>query len=389
MAGTAAAPKSQDRNLGLDLIRALGVVLVMAAHYQNNYAAWFGVKGGYPCILFAGTLAFEFFFVMSGFLIGRLLMEIARIAPTWRNLGIFLVRRWLRTLPLYYAWLVVLLAVFPPQKDWWGHALMFLTMTQNLLHPMPEDYFFAVSWSLAVEEWFYLTFGAAMIIGTMLFGRRAGMWGTLALFLIGPMLLRLTVPGFSDWDTGYGKMVVFRIDEIAYGVLMAELYVRRSWVFRHPLLPFCAGALIIVYYRALIPPSAYFPFDFTAMALGSALCLPMILRIERAPRSLEFLGRRLSAQSYGLYIFHLTILVDLTQQTLLWPGHIGRWGAVALSIALPIVLSYVSFHYFESPILAKRPKQRLGAYTQPALSAHLPAPANGGDIPALRVVPTR
>ena len=117
----ASAPKKQDRNLGLDMIRALGVVLVMAAHYQNNIAYWFHIEGGYPRVLWAGTLAFEFFFVMSGFLIGRLLMDIARLAPTWQNLGIFLVRRWLRTLPLYYVWLVVLLISFRrPQASAWN-----------------------------------------------------------------------------------------------------------------------------------------------------------------------------------------------------------------------------------------------------------------------------
>lgn len=357
-AATALTPKKQDRNLGLDMIRALGVVLVMAAHYQNNIAYWFHIEGAYPRVLWAGTLAFEFFFVMSGFLIGRLLMDIARLAPTWQNLGIFLVRRWLRTLPLYYLWLVVLLICFPPPA---GHrlefALMFGTMTQNFAHAMPQDLFYAVSWSLGIEEWFYILFGSSVVICAMLFGRKAAIWLPLAAFILIPPILRLSVPAYSNWDSGYAKVVIFRLDEIAYGVLMAELYVRRSWLFRHPLPPFCVGIAMIALYRHVHP---FFPFVFTDMAAGSALCLPMVLRLERLPSVLEFLGRRISAQSYGLYIMHLTILVDFVQQTLLAHGHIGPWTAVVLAIALPFVLSYFSFRYFEAPILRMRPRQRLG-----------------------------
>jgi len=117
---------------------------------------------------------------------------------------------------------------------------------------------------------------------------------------------------------------------------------------------------MIALYRTFIPPNLFFPFAFSDMALGSALCLPMVLRLERLPRWLEFLGRRISAQSYGLYIVHLTILVDLVQQSLLGPKLIGRWSAVALAIVLPFALSYVSFRFFEAPILALRPRQRLG-----------------------------
>ena len=307
-------------------------------------------------MLFAGTLAFEFFFVMSGFLIGRLLMDIAREAPTWRNLLIFLVRRWLRTLPLYYVWLVLLLAVFPPPDHLLSHALMFATMTQNLVHPMPTDGFYAVSWSLGIEEWFYILFGSSVVICAMLFGRRVAIWGPLLVFIIVPPILRLSVPAYSEWDTGFAKMTIFRLDEIAYGVLMAELYVRRSWLFRHPLPPFCAGVTMMALYRHVHP---FFPFVFTDIAAGSALCLPMVLRLQRAPRVIEFLGRRLSQQSYGLYIMHLTILADVVQQSLLGPKLIGRWTAVGLAIVLPLALSYVSFRFFEAPILALRPRQRL------------------------------
>ena len=302
------------------MIRALAVILVLSTHWGNNMSYWFGLGAEPETMLFLGTLAFEFFFVMSGFLIGCLLLDIVRVAPTWTNLLIFLVRRWMRTLPLYYLWLILLLVVFPPAGHVAEYAWRFATITQNFIQPMPEDYFYAVSWSLGIEEWFYLLFSSSMIICAMVMPKRIAVWVPLAVFFIVPPILRLQVPGYSDWSTGLAKVVIFRLDEIAYGVLMAHLYMRRSWLFRHPVLPFCIGISMIIFHDRILPPHYFFPFIFSLMALSCSLCLPLVLRLQEAPFWFTAIVRRLSAQSYGLYIMHLTILVDVAQG--LWWRHL-------------------------------------------------------------------
>src|SRR5262249_38102384 len=134
-------------------------------------------------------------------------------------------RRWMRTIPLYVLWTIVLLIVDPP-----GSRILYveyLTFTQNLFGPM--NAWFAVSWSLSIEEWFYLLFSACLL-GTALLAPRRMALITFALFLIGPLVLRIAYGSeLSDWDGGMRKVVVYRLDAIAYGCLFA--YLVRSRMF--------------------------------------------------------------------------------------------------------------------------------------------------------------
>jgi peptidoglycan/LPS O-acetylase OafA/YrhL len=357
-------PASGDeRNLGLDLVRAIAVLLVMVSHYSNNISFWFGIHPDQR-VFFAGELGVELFFALSGFLIGRILLDLALSAPTRRNLLIFLVRRWMRTLPVYFIWLAVLLIFWPPVHGWAGYAVHFATMTQNLVQPMPTDFFFAVSWSLAIEEWFYLLFGCALFVSVSLWRSKRAIWPPLLLFLLVPLCLRLFVPAFYDWDRGLAKVVVFRLDEIAYGVLVAELYRRGSVLFRYPFLPLCLGLpLLLGLWTGWLPvrPYALAPaiiYNFTIM--GCVLCLPAALRLRRGPRWFTTVVRGLSAQSYALYIIHLTILVDLAQG-LWWRHAISTAQAVMIALTLPFVLAYLSFRFIEAPLLARRPAQHADA----------------------------
>jgi peptidoglycan/LPS O-acetylase OafA/YrhL len=352
-----------ERNLGLDLVRSIAILLVMFSHYCNNLLYWFGIKPD-PRVFFAGDLGVELFFALSGFLIGRILLDLARQAPTPRNLLIFLIRRWMRTLPVYFIWLAVLLLLWPPAQGALGYALHFATMTQNFLQPMPPDYFYAVSWSLAIEEWFYLLFGCALMASAARWHGPAGIWGPLLAFLAVPLCLRLFVPQFYNWDNGLAKVVGFRLDEIAYGVVLAELFRRGSWVFRHPFAPLCLGVAVlggIWSGQLVIRPIALAPalvYNYTI--IGCVLCLPAALRLRRGPRWFVAVVRGLSSQSYALYIVHLTVIVDLAQG-LWWRHAISSVQAAAIALILPFLLSYLSFRCIERPLLARRPVQTPGA----------------------------
>lgn len=366
------------RHFGLDLVRAIAILLVMLSHYSNNLLYWFNINGDRRAF-FAGTLGVELFFVLSGFLIGQILLDIAWREPGWRSLAVFLVRRWMRTLPLYFLWLAVLLVVWPPAQGGAATVLRFATFTQNLLQPMPGDDWFAVSWSLAIEEWFYLLFGCALILTAALWRSRAAIWVPLVIFLIVPLILRLSVPAFADGSTHIQDMIVFRLDEIAYGVLMAELYRRNSWVFRHPFLPLCLGLLLIgrvwLGYRLFIPHRFAPALIYNYVVIGCALCLPAALRLRTVPRWLAIPVRGLSAQSYGLYIMHETILVDLAQG--FWGRHIvSDVQAAAIALILPFLLSYLSFRFFETPLLRRRPAQWPDSGRGGAVTVHAP-----GEVP--------
>ena len=140
-------------------MRATAIVFVLASHCGDTFAGWLGGRAP-EWLSVSGFFGVELFFVLSGFLIGRLLLGIIAEPPSLRAWGVFMARRWMRTLPIYLLWIAVLAVIWPPRP--WDQVLRYATLTQNLAWPMPSGWF-GVSWSLTVEEWFYLLFSALLL----------------------------------------------------------------------------------------------------------------------------------------------------------------------------------------------------------------------------------
>ena len=102
------------RNFGLDVLRAFAILLVLFSHFGQAVPWWFGAGAAsrIPAAIGAyGTCGVVVFFALSGFLVGTVTLRAMRDGPTLRSAGVFLVRRWMRTVPLYYAAIAVFLAV--------------------------------------------------------------------------------------------------------------------------------------------------------------------------------------------------------------------------------------------------------------------------------------
>lgn len=350
-------PHAHSRTLGLDLLRALAIVLVLLSHWANNILHWFDIHPPW-WFFYIGEIGVDMFFALSGFLIGRILIEQAGRDPSARNLWVFLVRRWMRTLPLYFLCLALLAILLPPKDDLVGHIIQYGTMTQNLLQPMPGDWWFSVTWSLSIEEWFYVLFGGAVFLAMGLVRAKWAIWIPVVGFLAFPLALRLLVPGFSDPQLGMAKIVPFRLDDIAYGVIAALLFARGSWVYRRPRACLAVGlAMVAIAWLQWIPLPLRLEaaFRHNVVIIGCALLLPAAMTLRSLPRVATTAITGISAQAYGLYLVHETILVDVAQR-LWWVEKFDVWWCVAIAIVTPFVLSYLSFRYFESPILKMRPK---------------------------------
>lgn len=351
------APPQADRVVGLDLMRALAILMVLFSHWTSHFGGWF-LFPVTPVVDKIGDTGVEIFFALSGFLIGRILIGIAMNRPGWRDYGVFMIRRAMRTLPLYFVWLTLLLCLFPPRYDFSVTALRFATLTQNFISDMPADYYFVVTWSLTIEEWFYLLFGFSFIFLTRTLGDRRALTLCLGVFLLTPLVLRL-------WYHYRGPLVFFRIDEIAYGVLMALSYSNQNWLFRHPWATLTAGLALIG--AALtdtlpLPDSLIVPLTSNAEVIGGALCLPAALKLNHVAGWLEAPIRWIAARSYALYLMHLTILVDLVERQVLGLGQLSPVGCAELAILLPFPLAELSYRFLEMPILRRRPPQRRLAY---------------------------
>ncbi len=141
--------QNRERQPGLDLLRALAIIVVVAYH-----AALFGFKLPGRVDRF-GWIGVDLFFVLSGYLIGgQLLSALARDQRI--NLGRFFNRRALRIMPAYF----VILAVYFLLPSWREYSDMaqplwkFVLSAQNIaLHGGTA---FSHAWSLAVEDQFYL-----------------------------------------------------------------------------------------------------------------------------------------------------------------------------------------------------------------------------------------
>ncbi|MCI7568396.1 MAG: hypothetical protein MSH25_03345 [Desulfovibrio sp.] len=224
---------NSNRSPGLDVVRTLAISGVLAAHATLflEPLGW-SLPSLLPVHIWGGFLGVELFFALSGFLIGQILFRTVLPAPSWHSSCVFLLRRWMRTLPAYYTVLVVLFfyaALTNTLPDDW---LEYIVFTQNA----PPEYarFFPVSWSLSIEQWAYIWILIFLLpgagIGAFLrrrFGWHKGsefFWGALLICgIVASLFLRIwhASDPSASWDNDFRKQVGLRLDAVLFGVLAA------------------------------------------------------------------------------------------------------------------------------------------------------------------------
>jgi peptidoglycan/LPS O-acetylase OafA/YrhL len=137
------------RVYGLDLLRAIAILSVLLYHYPSTHEQLFLRK-----VSHFGWMGVDLFFVLSGFLIGgQLFNEIKKSGSL--DFRRFYIRRFFRTLPSYYITLAIsILIAWPLSKAVTTNLWSYLFFLQNFNSPV----LFTTSWSLCVEEHFYLFF---------------------------------------------------------------------------------------------------------------------------------------------------------------------------------------------------------------------------------------
>ncbi len=219
-------PRFQNRRRqpGLDLLRALAIVVVVVYH-----AALFGFKLPGRADRF-GWIGVDLFFVLSGYLIGgQLLDPLARGRGI--KLGLFFSRRALRIMPSYFA----VLAIYFLLPSWREYSEMsqplwkFLLSVQNIaLHGGTA---FSHAWSLAVEDQFYL---ALPFILLFLFRRPRAAIVFCCAIVLGGLLLRTflawknpSVDGSGVSFRGFQAWIYYptwtRLDPLVFGVALAAI----------------------------------------------------------------------------------------------------------------------------------------------------------------------
>ena len=364
----------QERIPELDGLRGTAILLVLVGHYfaaPGTGAVRF--LSGYWVRL--GWTGVDLFFVLSGFLIGGILL-LARDSPNYFKT--FYARRFFRIIPIYYAWIAIyavlsLIAtsfltarVGSVQKidiSILAH-FMFLQNFHDFLKSTVSFWWLSLTWSLAVEEQFYLV---APLLVRYLTKRVLAL--ALIAVMFGAPILRLVVRnGFSDGPWLAYRLMPCRADSLAAGVLAALLWNNpktRAWVMAHALLLYglfailFAGVTYIWRYHSdpLLPLMQ--TAGYTWLALFFAVLLLLVLsRRASLPAALMRLGflREIGGVSYCIYIIHMAIFLfchQLLLHTLPVVTDVKAAGVTFLAAFVTYCLAKLSWKYFEQPMVRR------------------------------------
>jgi peptidoglycan/LPS O-acetylase OafA/YrhL len=349
------------RLAGLDTLRALAIALVLMSHYQGfvSHAPSFGIMGK------IGWAGVDLFFVLSGYLIGNQLL-----APAARgdnlDLKTFFARRLLRTLPNYYAVLAVYLLL--PDSPIVGKSMapvwQFLTFTQNFGLKYGET--FTHSWSLCIEEQFYLVFPLAVLVLVSSERSPRLLWCAL-LAAIGT---GMTVRGmaFMDGMDVFAAPVYYssfsRFDELLPGVAIAMLKnfhpAAFARILRHGNALLVAGLAMsaaVLYGITNDVPTAFaastFGFSLVAASFAlltcSALSPGSILNRARIPGAAS-----LALWSYAIYLVHKPVFMALRPELVSRGIDPGAPLTIAAVMAAGILGGWILYRVIETPFMQLR-----------------------------------
>ena len=330
--------------------------------------AWFGLLGH------GGFYGVELFFVLSGFLIGRILIRYDSDLGNPGTVGVFYIRRWFRTLPLFWLFVVLNVLLEFQVKDHpvsLGEVLEhgFFLRTFATYHPV----FFPESWSLAIEEWFYLLFPAAIWLGLRFRRRFAPVFLTVAaIFFLFSTIGRMVSAYGPDatWAQWQRVIVIYRFDGLMIGVFAGWISLRwpEFWKARPRLSAAIGCLLLFALYCSLwrwrdgqfvFAPDDYFArtFRFTLVSLGFALLLPWASLWKLENENFASLAvRKIALWSYALYLVHIPLI-----QLLMKYGY-QDWRAsfshalilFVFEIGGAILVSALLFRFFEKPCTGLR-----------------------------------
>lgn len=386
---------TQGRISELDSIRALAILLVIGCHY-SGFCSLFG---GLPS---DGWIGVDIFFVLSGFLITSILIDLRSVQSPLR---IFYIRRLLRIFPVYYLMVLIvsLLSLVCHEHlvhpGYYASRFLFLQSLRDapvnfhrawltLHHAVSPDKEFArktlpliqmgaplgpwgnslgVAWSLSVEEYFYV-FWAPIVL--YLHDRWKVGAVALAIFGMSAAIQYLGCRGLPDYFD-----FVCRIDTIMAGAMLAmflrwrrqaEIACRRMADGFLKVLAACliaAIAVILFANRPLLKHElrdslSFMAFGLPAFSILLALMIGWVVerRGESSPvlRALRWRPAcYLGTISYSLYLFHLPVYYGFLRLAAQF-RYAGAGARLTVSVAAlltSVLCSALSWKYFETPIL--------------------------------------
>ncbi|MDB5981796.1 MAG: putative acyltransferase, putative rane protein [Pseudomonas sp.] len=337
----------------IDGLRALAVIPVVLFHYGFN-----GFSGG-----FVGV---DVFFVISGYLITSIICR--EIEAGRFSFYDFWARRARRIIPVLSVVMAAALVVgwlLLPPNDYahLGRAIRYQAMfISNILFMRQDGYFDPASelkpllhtWSLAVEEQYYVIFPLLMVLITRFL--RHWRWALFALLLLS---FGLNIWAITREPDAAFFLLPMRAWELLCGAMLAVTPLSQRALSQRALRPWVYQAVSLAGLLAVV--TAMCSFDKNTLFPGWAALLPVLgatAMIWANGQSLTWVGRLLSTRgmvgvgliSYSLYLWHWPVYVYANAASI---DGIQRFEAV-LWVAVSVGLAYLSWRFVETPFREKR-----------------------------------
>ena len=356
---------------GLDGLRALAILLVFASHSDLIAVGWVGV---------------ELFFVLSGFLITGILLDMKDSLPAGKYFTKFYGRRFLRIFPLYYFYLALMALV--------AHRLMLADFRQNYMHIFFDQVWYAVLyiydffyrspwfqptqfldhfWSLSVEEQFYIIWPFLLLLFPQEKLKRLFIAFIVLGIVFRVLLYLLYVSGSSLWvfREPFGLVIyswpLSHLDAFALGAYISRYPLQRprQQLLFWAVLVLVSGFIATYFATGNIGVVSAFGYDLRSSAgyqfiwahsLLNYFFAVLIYCVVREKVLIRFLEmpwlRYLGKISYGMYVYHLPLIwfVNRFFEERIQSGG-TLWAKAAVSLSATILIATLSYYFLERPVL--------------------------------------
>lgn len=341
-----------ERLLTLDIVRGIAILLVLLFHFQPAPGDPLLDALALPFAR-AGWAGVDLFFVLSGFLVGRMILTEAAKPDGFGYARFFRRRAW-RLWPALFLYLA-LLGIAGGAASW-QLVWPVLLHIQNYHDTAPSHL-----WSLAVEEHFYL--GAALLLPLLMRGGFVRVLAGLAVVAILSLALRLAALAAGAPLLALQWQTQFRLEGLAIGVALACCAIHRpEWIAAAGRYRAALFAIAATGFAALAAGDAEgfrHGIGFTIAALAAAALL-LAMVDARVPRWLDTPARALAALgtiAYSLYIWHAS-LGQVARALAPRLGLHGSGAVLIFQLAFAITVAAALYLLVERPALQLRDRKR-------------------------------
>lgn len=341
----------------IDGLRAVAVLPVIFFH--GNL---FGMTGGYVGV--------DIFFVISGYLITSILIE--EIKGNRFSILNFYERRARRILPalsavLFFSTITAFILMPSDYLKSYSQSLVSVaTFSSNVFFYLTSGYFSTASdekpllhtWSLAVEEQYYIFF--PIFLSMLWFLGKKRLTITIVILSIASLLLSQYLSFKQAVDANF-YLIFSRAWELFAGSLIAIIGIQKFSISKAGKELLGAVGLVLIFYSIFyFDKQTPFPSIYALVpVIGTVL---VIIYCDTSTTIGRFLTNRLFVGigliSYSLYLWHQPLFAFLRMKTIGEPEQSMLLGAIVMTF----ILSYISFKYIERPFRNKRIITKNGIY---------------------------